>query len=616
MHGDKNADGTTKTVTVDPLMDTDVDFGALTDRDRYKGLLRQQVTYNGSQPISSTFKSYSAYQQTATQTVPGAADHVARRVRNSSTYASTHLTATDAWRTHVTASKFDSLGMVYAHDDYGQRGVGGDGTCTRTWYARNNGAGITGLVSRTRTVAGECSAADASLSLPTTSSTRGDVLSDTAVVYDTPNATSWSATQQPTKGEVTWTGRATGYASTADANGDRPPSGWQTAATTTYDSLGRPLSVTDTAGRTTSTAYTPAGAGPLTKTITTDPKQYKSASFLDPRRGLTLRSYDINLKKTELNHDALGRMTEVWLPNRSRGAGYAPNMKFAYHLDNAKPSWVSTSTLKKDGDTYNTAYELYDALLRPLQTQSPTPQGGRLLTDTRYDTRGLAYETYADIFDTTSTPNGTYTRAAYGEAPVQTETDFDGAARPTTSTLYVGGVKKWSTTTSYTGDSTATTAVEGGSARRTITDVRGRTTETREYAGKSPADSTFGTGPGATFASTTFGYALDGQQTSITGPDDARWSYTYDLFGRGITADDPDKGKATTEYNTLDQVVRATDARGESVLTAYDELGRATGTWSGSKTDANQLTAYTSYVGRFVKRHEQVLAVRSFARAA
>ncbi|MER7057081.1 polymorphic toxin-type HINT domain-containing protein [Streptomyces sp. NPDC000351] len=590
MHGDKKKDGTTKSVTIEPLLDTDVDFSAATDSDRYKGALRQQVTYNGSQPISSVFKNYT-YKNTATQTVPDATDHTALWVRNSSTYTSTYLTGSKTWRTHTTSHKYDDLGMVYAADDWGQAGLGGDETCTYTWYARNPEAGITSLVSRTRTVAKQCSVTDASLNLPANSSTSGDVLADTAAVYDKADATTWLATQKPTKGQITWTGRATGYTATAGSDGQRLPSGWQTTATTTYDALGRPLTVTDTAGRTTSTAYVPADAGPLTRTVSTDPKGYRSYSYLDPRRGLARQTVDINHKLTEQKYDALGRLTGVWLPNRSGSQG--PSVKFAYHLENTKPSWVSSSTLTTDSETYSTSYSLYDALLRPLQTQSPAPNGGRLLTDTRYDTRGLAYETYADMFDSASTPNGTYSRAEYGRVPQQTETVFDGAGRPTTNTLYVKGVKKWATTTSYTGDSTATTALDGGSAQRTLTDIRGRTTETRSYTGVNPADADFGAGPGATYTSTKFTYAPGGRQQTITGPDGATWSYGYDLFGRQTSADDPDKGKATTQYNTLDQVIKTTDSRGKSILSAYDELGRPTATWAGTKTDANQLTSYT-----------------------
>ncbi|MFF9063617.1 RHS repeat-associated core domain-containing protein [Streptomyces sp. NPDC014882] len=598
MHGDKNKDGTTKSVTVSPLTSPALGATALTDSDEYAGQLREQVTYDGSTAISATVNDPWS-KETAHQTVPGAGDHVARYVRTAKTHGYTYLTASQTWRERQTATTFDSYGMPVTFEDSGQVGKADDETCTRTWYARNADAGLTSLVSRTRTVARTCATADTLLAMPATmdpaNPVRGNVLADTATVYDTANATTWSATQTPTKGQVTWTGRATGYAVTADSAGERFPSGWQTVARTTYDTLGRPLTVTNTKDETVSTAYIPVDSGPLTRIGVTGPapKLYKSYQYFDPRRGLSTRTFDINSKKTESTYDALGRLTAVWQPDRNRANGDAANATFAYHLDNTKPSWVSTSTLKNDGKTYNTGYALYDSLLRPLQTQSPTPQGGRLLTDTRYDTRGLAYETYADIFDGTSTPNGTYTRAEYGQTPAQSQTVFDGAGRSTTSTLYVYGVKKWSTTTSYTGDSVATTALDGASAARTITDVRGQTIENREYTGTSPADTSFGTGPGASYTSTKFAYEPDGKQKSITGPDGAVWSYVYDLFGRQAKATDPDRGTTTTAYDGLDRAVKVTDARGISLLTKYDELSRVTGTWKNSETDANQLTGYT-----------------------
>ncbi|MFJ8078829.1 RHS repeat-associated core domain-containing protein [Streptomyces sp. NPDC096176] len=584
MHGDKKKDGATKSVSVDPLLDTDVDFPALTDSDQYSGQLLQKVTYNGSQPISTSYANYT-YKNTATQSVPDATDHTARWVRPNSAYQSTYLTAPKTWRTHVTTTRYDALGLVTSYDDYGQKGVGGDETCTRTWYARNTDVGINSLVSRTRTVGKECAVADTALDLPTDSARRGDVLSDTATAYD--GATTWAESMKPTKALPTWTGRAKSYTSGGPS--------WQTttsAVTSDFDTLGRPLKVTNADGKSITTAYTPADSGPLTKTIVTDPKGFKTTTFLDPRRGQPLRTYDANLKKTEVTYDSLGRLTQVWLPNRSSGS-QSPTSKFAYNISNETRSWVSTSTLQKNGESYNTSYAIYDALLRPLQTQSETPNGGRLLTDTRYDTRGLAYETYADIFDTTSTPNGTYARAEYGEAPTQTATVFDGAGRATKTTLHIFGVEKWSTTTSYTGDSTASTALNGGTATRSITDIRGRTIESREYGGESPADTQYGDGLGTSYLSTKFAYTRDGKNTQITGPDDAKWSYTYDLFGRQIMAKDPDKGTATTEYDLLDRAIKSTDSRGKSILTGYDELGRMSGTWASSKTDANQLTSYS-----------------------
>ncbi|MFH8927145.1 RHS repeat-associated core domain-containing protein [Streptomyces pristinaespiralis] len=580
MHGDKKKDGTTRTVTVPALTSPALGVAALQDTDQYAGQLRQSVTYDGTMPISAVVNEPWSKETARQADVPDAGDHVARFVRTKQTTTYTYLTAPKTWRARTTATSFDDYGMPTQVEDQGDAKAG-DETCAVTWYARNADAGLISLPSRSRLVSKPCSTTDAQLDLPTDATRRGDVLSDTAVAYD--NLT-WSPTMKPTTGLPTWTGRAQAYTT--------PGVMWQKVSTNSYDTFGRPLSVADAAGNTTSTAYTPAAAGPLTKTITSNAKGHRAATFLDPRRGLPLRSYDVNSKLTEIAYDALGRTKDVWLPNRIRSS-QAPNSTYTYNLSKTTPSSVSTATLKADGETYNTSYAIYDSLLRPLQTQSPTPQGGRLLTDTRYDTRGLAYETHADIFDSTSAPNGTYTRAEYGEAPTQTENRFDGVGRATTSTLLVGGIKKWSTTTSYTGDSTATTAVEGGSATRTIIDTRGRTTETRAYAGTQPLDSEFGDASSTAHTSTHHTYTLDDKQTSITGPDAAKWTYTYDLFGRQVAASDPDKGTTTTVFNTLDQPVKSTDARGKSILTAYDALGRKTGTWSGSQIDANQLTAYT-----------------------
>ncbi|WP_060888307.1 RHS repeat-associated core domain-containing protein [Streptomyces caniscabiei] len=594
MHGDKKKDGSTRSVSLAPLPSPSIGVPSVTDSDQYSGMRREHVTYGGTTPITVEVNDPWS-KETARQSAPSdAADHVARFVRTEKSTTHQYLTAAKTWRARALTTTYDDHGMPVTVDDSGEIGKGGDQTCTRTWYARNADAGISDLVSRSRTVGQSCSVADTSLNLPANSKTRGDVLSDTATVYDNPSATAWSATQTPTKGAATWTGRATGYGATASSDGLRAASGWQRIKATTYDTLGRPAGVTDAAGETTNTAYTPVSAGPLTKTIVTNPMTHKITSFLDHRHGQPLRAYDANLKKTETTYDALGRLTAVWEPNRNKAAGYSANTTFKYRISSSEPSWVSTSKLKKDGETYNTGYELYDSMMRPLQTQTPTPLGGQVLTDTRYDTRGLAYETYEDIFDSTSTPKGTYTREEYGEAPRQIETVYDGAERITTNTLYSYGVKKWSTTTSHTGDSTATTAVQGGSATRTIVDAREQTVETREYAGSSPADSQFGGGSGtASYKSTKFQYTLDGQQSQVTGPDGAKWTYGYDLFGRKTSADDPDKGLTELEYDSLDRLITTTDSFGRAVISGYDAIGRVTGTWAGSKTDANQLTALT-----------------------
>lgn len=607
MDGDKlKGTTTTRSATTAGIDVPGLDVPDLTDAKQYTGFTREQITYDGATPIAVTVTDPWS-KKTATQH-KSYADIEAYYVRTAKTATRTYLTVPQTWRTRTASTTYDAYGMAATTDDSGDTAKSGDETCTRNWYARNAAIGLTSLVSRTRTVARPCSVADTDLDLPATTATRGDVLSDGATVYDDTTATAWTADQTPTKGEATWVGRPTGYPATA-TGGMRNPTGWQTVGRSTFDDsastgLGRPVSAQDAEGHTTTTAYVPASSGPATQSTVTNPKGQTVVTDIDPERGSALKITGVDGRHTESTYDALGRATAVWLPNRLRLGRQAANYVYAYHPDNAAPSWQSTGTLKADGTTYNTAYTIYDSLLRALQTQAPTPNGGRLLTDTRYDTRGLAYETYADVFDPSTTPTGTYARAEYGGAPKQTETVYDGAGRPTTSTLLIFGVQKWSTTTTYTGDSTATTALDGGSAVRTITDALGRTTEQRNYAGTSPADTQYGAGVGTPYTTTAPTYTVDDKPATVTGPDGAQWSYSYDLYGRQTKTVDPDAGTTTTGYTDLDQVAWTKDAAGRAVISAYDELGRPTGTWSApagadlastaeEQIPANQLTANT-----------------------
>ncbi|MFJ1568720.1 hypothetical protein ACIOG8_31690 [Streptomyces erythrochromogenes] len=524
-------------------------------------------------------------------------------VRTGSSYSHTFLTASSTWRTTRTDNTYDDYGMQSRTSSSGDTAKTGDESCTRVWYARNQAKGLTNLPSRTRTVGASCTVTDDQLSLPATSATRGDVLSDTATVYDDVNAVGWSATQTPTLGLSTWTGRAQSYPA-ASGTADRDPAGtggWQTTGRSTYDTasakLGRRLTATDAAGNTTTTSYAPASAGPLEVTVVTAPKlaansqQHRSYSYVD-LRGSIVRSIDATMASTHTTYDGLGRITATWLPNR--GQSQTPNVKYGYGMARGKQPWTSVSSLMADGTNYKTVYSIADALLRPLQTQTPSPNGGRLLTDTRYDSRGLAYESYADIWDKDKAPEGTYARAEYGSTPAQTETVFDGMGRAVTSSLLVYGVKKQTTSTTYTGDSVATTALQGGTASRTITDALGRTTETRTYGGTVPNDPAFGgTAPGTSYTSVSHTFTLDGKQATITGPDSAKWMYGYDLFGRKVSSSDPDKGTATTSYTVLDQVATSKDARNTVLEYGYDELGRKTGLWTSPKSDANKLAAWT-----------------------
>ncbi|WP_318205837.1 RHS repeat-associated core domain-containing protein [Streptomyces sp. SCL15-4] len=560
---------------------TGIKADQITDAEQYAGFTRESVTYNGTEEVGGTVSDPWS-KRTATQH-KSYADTEAYYVRTAATHTRTRITSklTPYDRTTTVKTTYDDYGMAATVENQGDDAVTGDEKCTRTWYARNDDKGINSLVSRTRTVAATCATADSALDLPADSTRPGDVIADTATVYDDPAATAWSPSQKPVKGEVTWTGRAKGYAA------DGTPA-WQKVSKATYDDLGRARAVTDTNDLTVaSTAYEPSDSGPLTSTTVADAKTYTTAQDLDFATGATLKVTDPNGKVTESEYDSLGRITKLWLPNRPRVLSKNPNYVYAYHVTSADMSWVSTGTLRNDGSAYNTVYEFYDSLLRSRQTQAPTPQGGRLISLTEYDARGLAVSQQSDIWDSTALPGSTAVEVSGGQAPLQTDTTYDGAARPEKAVTKVHGVTRWTTDTTYTGDTVATTAPTGGQATAVTTNALGQTTQRREYAGPAPT--------GTDFTTTDYTYTPAGQQKTVTGPDQTKWAYTYDLFGRQTTATDPDKGKTATEYNDLDQVVSTTpnDDASKALLYEYDQLGRKTDMWQKDKSDANKLAAWS-----------------------
>lgn len=461
--------------------------------------------------------------------------------------------------------------------------------CTRHWYAHNTGANVLGLKVRTQVLSKPC--ADAAV-LPPDSTTPGDVVSDEITRYD--GAQGWQ-NQTPTAGLVTMTQRVPGY------NADRTPK-LQTVSTTTYDALGRPKTVADATGATTTTDYFPTGAGVPDHTVVTDALDYKTTTYVDPAWGADTKTVDPNELVIEKTYDALGRLTAVWTPQSNRADGGLADVKFDYHLGGARDangyvdeSWVSTSTIKSANDGYVTSYEIFDALLRPRQTQSPSAYTGRVMTDTVYNDRGQVAHAFRDIWEPDNPQSGVRV-VAEGNNAVQTSTVYDGANRPTTVTeAYTapaqnadGSTRRSRVTkTSYTGDAVATEAPAGGMATSTITDVLGRTVERRQYAGATPTGS---------FEATKFGYDEQRRESSVTGPDGAAWTYDYDLFGRQTVAVDPDSGTTSTAYNALDQVQRTKDALNRNTSYVYDKLGRKIATYAGvSVTDPTMKQASWNY---------------------
>lgn len=458
-----------------------------------------------------------------------------------------------------TENSYDDLGQITAVDDLGDTSTAADDLCTRTSYVRDTARWLVSLPSQKETVAAACTA---------TPVYPRDAVSGTRYVYD---------------GQHFGDPPTTGDATTTQSLDSRPASGavYVTASTAGYDALGRVTSAADGLGRTTTTAYTPAAGGPLTQTKVTDPAGHATTTTLDPAYNQPVKVVDANNRVTETAYDALGNRTQVWLPNRPRASNPDGTYVFSYTYHDDAPTTVTTKKIGPNGD-YTSTTDLYDGLLRLRQTQAPASGGGRLITDTTYDSQGRRYKVTRPYFNDAAVDDRLWV-ASDVDVPQQTVTAYDGAGRASAEIVKGGADELWRTTTAYDGDRSTVTPPAGSTAATTVTDARGRVVERDQYHGDVP------TGPADV---TRYTYTPDGRIASTTDPAGDVWRRGYDLHGNEVEDTDVDKGTTHMTYDAANQLVTSTDARGVTLWHAYDALGRPTQLRSGSAT-GTLLSAWT-----------------------
>ncbi|HKT00821.1 MAG TPA: SpvB/TcaC N-terminal domain-containing protein, partial [Rugosimonospora sp.] len=395
MNGDHLSNGGTRTVTV-----TDTQ-GSFDDAPQLVGFVRETAIRNGvgGPAISDSYDDPWQHGPTANDGV-----HQAWLVRTGKSVTVTPL-STGGTRTTEVDTGYDDQGNPVRVDDHGDTANPHDDTCTTTTYARNTTTWVLTLPSDVATVAVPCG---------TTPTFPDDAVSHTRTYYD-----NGALGDPPGAGDATRTEEVSGY------DGSGQPT-WVTTSTSSYDGYGRALTGTDALSYQTTTSYAPATGEPTTVTVT-NPLGFATTTTYDPSWELATSVVDANGRRTDLGYDALGRLTGVWLPGRSKGGGDQPSKRFGYSVQADAASWTSDQELGADGG-YHTSYQLYDGFLRSRQAQMPAAGGGRILADTLYDSRGLAAKTNDRYHDSTD-PGSTLVTAADNQIPEQTVTVFDGAER-------------------------------------------------------------------------------------------------------------------------------------------------------------------------------------------
>ncbi|MEV4561968.1 RHS repeat-associated core domain-containing protein [Kitasatospora sp. NPDC049285] len=604
MDGDYLTPTTNRSVSV-----TDSQGGVRPDSAQLSGSALETSSYKGDGGAvdSSTITSYWVSSATATRNRTGLPALTANTVKPVETF--TRQAVTSGWRYTETDSSYNAtvsdvnfglLNATYTHTVPVNPAYD---TCATTTYApANTSLNLVGLVASQETDSVACSGytQGAKPSVPGSTNTLGapslvnrpaQVVSAQQTFYDDATySTAFPQTNAPTVGNVTMTRKAADYSGGAFT--------WQTVSRGTFDGYGRPLVSYDGNGNATTTAYTMNAVGLTTGQSVTNAKNQTATNTQAPARGLTLTATDANGVVATSRYDVLGRLVSVW--QNSRVTSDPANTLYTYTVSQTGVSGTTTQSLN-DSLGYVTSYSIYDSLGRVRQTQAPTPKGGRLITESFYDSRGWVRKKNNPYWDPDNSPSlSVASMPQDSKIPSQSVPTYDGLGRTVVDTSYQYAQAKEVTTTVYGGDRTIVIPPAGGTVKTTVTDPLGRTAELDDYTARptlnAPADSFTGTYSvsGGTSQAITYGFDGHGKQSTVTA-NGSTWTTTYNLLGQAVAKNDPDAGVSSMLYDGAGNLVQSTDSRGKSVSSTYDAVNRKTGSYAATlatKGSANQLASW------------------------
>ncbi|MEU0391353.1 polymorphic toxin-type HINT domain-containing protein [Streptomyces sp. NPDC006208] len=521
----------------------DSEGGKVADHRLFAGQVRESLYFDGEGgPLqSATLYTPRVDGPTATRKrTDGAEPLQAWRGGTAKVASRTVLSDNRGMRRTAVEHEYDSQGRLSHTTDRGDLAKQGDESCLRYEYTEEFSA-----QKRVESLTKACDAKD--IARP------ADVGSDKVMHYDA-------------------VGNVVKVESLSDYKDGKPV--YKLDASQKFDAYGRPTSSTDVYGNTTGTEYIPASGALVTKTVTTNALGHTDTTELDPARGLALAKEDANKRRSVLQYDALGRLVKSWSPDRDP-ATMIPDAEFSYTVSPDGPVVITTKKLLENGG-YRTGYDIYDGALRLRQTQQQALDGGRVITDTFYDSRGLIWKENGAHFNDKDPSPGLWT-SDDNKVPASTRMMYDGQGRPVASIARKFGEETWRTTTTYGGDWVAVDPPKGDTPTKSLVDAQGRKTQLQQFKGD---------GPTGAFDKIDYTYERRGMLESVTDQSGNTWSYKYDLRGRPYEVTDPDKGTSKTTYDKGDRVLTTTDGRdpAKTIAYEYDKLGRGTATYEGSLT--------------------------------
>ncbi|MFI7078358.1 ricin-type beta-trefoil lectin domain protein [Micromonospora sp. NPDC049903] len=538
------------------------------DREPFAGRVAEELTYASAGDADANWLTRSVTYPTATELASrirddGLSPLKAWRVTDTRQKAVARSSGTGddtrTLRTVETRTTYESTyGLPERIESLGDTGRTGDESCTLVEYAHHTAKHVIGLTRQIRSSATTCAAA--TFDDLTSLASAGRVAYDgTAYGAALPASSRGLATQ-------TWSLRADG-------------SGFQNDGTTSFDAVGRVRTRTDPDGKVSQITYTP-DSGQAYSVTEENSLGHKQTRELDPGRGVTLKTTDPNDRVSHAEYDGLGRLVKAWGAGRTPSTSSVPDFRAEYALPQIvpdpenpgesirRPPYVTTFARGHE-DRIQTSVTIYDGLGRERQSQVQATNGGRLVTDTLYNSAGEVWQTNNAYFAEGSPIGQLFTPLSDTVMPNATRYTYDGLGRVVKEIPLLNGEpnEERATKYSYGLDHSTVTNPEGAASYRLFTDGLGRTTRVDTFRDTARTD----------FTSMRYEYDSRGQLVKADhSANPLPWTWTYDQRGRLTRTTDPDTGATTMTYDHRDRPLTTTNARGVTVWNGYDELSRPT----------------------------------------